>query len=75
VDGREPDVVLTGRLFDGLGRNGCMRYRQFNACGRWHQPAQAQLNHQYQHKGLASIRRQLGARRLVFRIGVSWVSA
>jgi hypothetical protein len=34
--------------------------RRLNTRSRWQQPAQAQLNQQHQHKGLASIRRQLG---------------
>jgi hypothetical protein len=44
VDGREPDVVLTCYIFYSDRRNGGALYWRFNACGRWWQPAQEQLN-------------------------------
>jgi hypothetical protein len=57
-------MVLTRYIFYSNWRNGGTLCRRFNACGRRHQPAQAKLNQQYQHKVLASIRRQLLACRL-----------
>ena len=59
VDGREPDAVSISYLFDSNWRRGGARWRRFNACARWPQPAQEKLNQQHQHKGLASIRRQV----------------
>jgi hypothetical protein len=44
VDGREPDVVLICYIFYSDWRNGGALYWRFNACGRWWQPAQEQLN-------------------------------
>jgi hypothetical protein len=68
MDGREPDMVLTRYIFYSNWRNGGALSRRFNACSRWHQPAHAKLNQQYQHKVLASIRRQL----LVCRLGIPY---
>ena len=59
MDGREPDMVLTRYIFYSNWRNGRAHCRRLNARSRWHQPAQAKLNQQHQHKVLASIRRQL----------------
>ena len=71
VDGREPDSVLVGYLFDSRLRNDDARCRRLNGRSHWRKPVQAHSNQQHQHnKGLASIRRQLGSCRLGYSVSV-----
>lgn len=59
MDGREADVVSAGYLLHRSWRNEEQRYERLKAFNHRLEPVQAYLNQQHQHKGLASIRRQL----------------
>jgi len=64
VDEREPHEKSICYYFYSNWRRGGARWRRFNGWRCRLLPAQDQLNQQHQHKGLASIRRQMGACRL-----------